>query len=67
MEEAGLNIRNIRYYKSQPWGMAQDLLTGFYCDTDEDAVIRMDANELKYAEWVRREDIVLQPNAFLGN
>ena len=22
----------------------------------------MDTNELKYAEWVRREDIVLQPN-----
>ena len=62
MEETGVSVHNIRYYKSQPWGMAQDLLTGFYCDADEDAVIRMDANELKYAEWVRREDIVLQPN-----
>ena len=25
-------------------------------------MIRMDPDELKYAEWVRREDIVLQPN-----
>ena len=62
MEETGVSVRNIRYYKSQPWGMAQDLLVGFWCDADEDAVIRMDSNELKYAEWVRREDIVLQPN-----
>ena len=62
MEETGLSVRNIRYYKSQPWGMAQDLLMGFYCDAEGDAVIRMDENELKYAEWVRRDDIVLQPN-----
>ncbi|MER1994658.1 MAG: NAD(+) diphosphatase [Eubacteriales bacterium] len=62
MEETGVRVKNIRYYKSQPWGMAQDLLMGFYCEAEEDSVIRMDPNELKYAEWVRREDIVLQPN-----
>ena len=62
MEETGVRVHNIRYYKSQPWGMAQDLLAGFFCDADESSVIRMDPNELKYAEWVRREDIVLQPN-----
>ena len=62
MEETGVSVRNIRYYKSQPWGMAQDLLAGFFCEADESSVIRMDPNELKYAEWVRREDIVLQPN-----
>ena len=62
MEEAGIKVRNIRYYKSQPWGMAQDMLTGFFCEVDGDDVIRMDENELKYAGWVRREDIELQPN-----
>ena len=62
MEETGVRVRNIRYYKSQPWGMAQDLLAGFFCEAEEDSVIRMDPGELKYAEWVRREDIVLQPN-----
>ena len=62
MEETGVRVHNIRYYKSQPWGIVQDLLVGFYCDADEESVIRMDPDELKYAEWVRREDIVLQPN-----
>lgn len=62
MEEAGVRVKNIRYYKSQPWGIANDILMGFYCDVDGDPTIHMDANELKYAEWVAREDIVLQPD-----
>lgn len=62
MEETGVKVRNIRYYKSQPWGMAQDILVGYYCDAEPDSEISMDEGELKYAEWVKREDIVLQPN-----
>ena len=62
MEETGIKVKNIRYYKSQPWGMAQDILIGFFCDADGECDIHMDKNELKYAEWVSREDIVLQPN-----
>ena len=63
MEETGLRVKNIRSYKSQPWGMAQDILMGFFCDVDGDSEIRMDENELKYAEWVRREEIILQPTS----
>lgn len=61
MEEVGLKVRDIRYYKSQPWGVASDILMGFFCDVDGDTEIRMDESELKYAEWVSPEDIVLQP------
>ena len=57
MEEVGLKVKNIRYYKSQPWGIAADLLTGFFCDVDGSDSIRLDENELKFAEWVKREDI----------
>lgn len=64
MEEAGIRVKNIRYYKSQPWGTANDILLGFYCDVDGDDRITMDPEELKYAEWVQREDIVLQPGKF---
>ena len=64
MEEVGLKVKNIRYYKSQPWGIAADLLIGFYCDVDGDDTIHRDDNELKYAEWVKREDIVLQPSDY---
>lgn len=64
MEEAGLRVKNIRYYKSQPWGIVDDLLAGFYCDVDGDTEIHMDAHELKEAVWMRREDVVGQPDDF---
>lgn len=65
MEEVGLPVKNIRYYKSQPWGFESDLLLGFYCEVDEEKVntdlIRMDEQELASAEWVRREDMPEYP------
>ena len=63
MEEVGIKVKNIRYYKSQPWGTAGDLLLGFFCDADGDTKIRMDRNELGHAEWTKRGDIVLQPDS----
>ena len=62
MEEVGLKVKNIRYYKSQPWGVAGDILYGYFCEVDGDCTIKMDANELKLAVWTRREDIELQPD-----
>lgn len=59
-EETGLEVENIRYYKSQPWGIAQDILAGFYCDVKGSDEIRMDDNELRYASFVEREEIGLQ-------
>lgn len=64
MEETGLEVQNIKYYKSQPWGIANDLLLGFFCEVKGSTEIRMDDNELKFAEWVAREDIILQPDNF---
>lgn len=64
MEEAGIRVKNISYYKSQPWGTANDILLGYYCQLDGDPTIVMDHNELKYAEWVKREDIELQPGNY---
>ena len=62
MEESGLRVKNIRYYKSQPWGVANDILLGYYCEVDGDDTIHMDANELGSAAWVQRDEIVLQPD-----
>ncbi len=64
MEEAGIRVKHIRYYKSQPWGMASDLLMGFFCEVDGDDTIRMDESELKYAAWLRPDEIELQPNQY---
>lgn len=64
MEEARVKVKNIRYYKSQPWGTANDILLGFYCDLEGDDTITMDSEELKFAEWVKRDEIELQPGSF---
>ena len=62
LEEVGLKVKNIEYYKSQPWGVAADILAGFFFFFFGDDTIKMDEGELKYAEWVKREDIELQPD-----
>lgn len=57
LEEVGLHVRNIRYYKSQPWGFDSNLLFGYYCTADEDEPIHMDDGELAKAVWVSRDEV----------
>ncbi len=57
MEEAGLSVKDITYYKSQPWGTDSNLLLGFFCRLDGDDTITMDREELSVAQWVNRDDM----------
>lgn len=56
-EEVGLRVKNISYYKSQPWPISGALLLGFVCDLDGDSTIVRQEDELAVAEWVKREDV----------
>jgi len=60
MEEVGLKVKNIRYYKSQPWGIAGNLSIGYFCDLDGDDTIRLDTQELAMAQWYYRSDMPAQ-------
>ena len=57
MEEVGLKVKNVRYYKSQPWGIAGNLQIGYFCDLDGDDTVRLDENELSEANWYDRHDL----------
>ena len=57
MEEAGLRVKNIRYFGSQPWPFSDSLIAGFTAELDGDDTIRMQKEELSEAMWVKREDI----------
>ena len=57
MEEVGLRVKNIRYYKSQPWGVDGNVLMGFYCDLDGDDTIHLDTTELSLAQWHQRSNL----------
>lgn len=60
MEEVGLKVKNIRYYKTQPWGVESDLLLGYYCDLDGDDTIELDRSELALAEWHHRDTMPVE-------
>ena len=55
LEEVGLRVKNLRYYKSQPWGVDGNVLMGFYCDVDGSDEIRIDETELAMAGWYPRD------------
>ena len=56
-EETGLDVTNIRYYKSQPWALSGSLLAGFYCDLKGSDKIKLQEVELSMAEWIMADDI----------
>lgn len=60
MEEVGLKVTNLRYYKSQPWSFTDSLLAGFYCDLAEPGEIRLQEDELAMAQWYEREEVPLE-------
>lgn len=55
MEEAGVRVRNVRYFATQPWGVDCDLLIGYFADLDGDPRITMDSEELSLAGWYERD------------
>lgn len=68
MEEVGLKVKNIRFYKSQPWSFTDTLLLGFFADLDGEDKITLDKEELALAEWFEREDIpITERNISLTN
>ena len=56
-EEVGLEVKNIRFYRSQPWPMSDSLLFGFYCDLDGEDRVTIQEDELAEAVWRKREEI----------
>ena len=57
MEEVGLKVKNIRYFKSQPWAFTDTEMIGFFAELDGDDKIRLQEDELSEAGWYTREEI----------
>ena len=60
MEEVGLHVKNIRYYKSQPWALSGSLLAGFFCELDGDDTISLQEDELSVGKWAYADDLELE-------
>ncbi|MEL7648815.1 MAG: NAD(+) diphosphatase [Sedimentibacter sp.] len=57
MEEVGLKVKNLKFYKSQPWPFTDTLLAGFYAELDGDDTITLEEDELSLGVWMDRENI----------
>lgn len=57
MEEVGLKVKNLRFYKSQPWVFTDCLLMGFYAELDGSDQVKLQEDELSEAIWFHRSEI----------
>ncbi len=55
--EAGVRVKNLRFYKSQPWVFTDTLLMGFVCELDGSDKITVQESELAEASWHLRSEL----------
>ena len=60
-EEVGLDVKNIRYYKSQPWPFSGSLMIGFFADADDTQPVCPDNIEITEATWFTRGNLPNHP------
>ncbi len=58
-EEVGVRVKNLKYYKSQPWALSGSLLYGFFCELDGDDHIHLQQEELSVGKWFHADDLDL--------
>jgi NAD+ diphosphatase len=54
-EEAGVRVRSVRYFTSQPWPFPAALMLGFFAEV-ESAELKLDESEIAEAQWFSREE-----------
>lgn len=66
-EEVGLEIGELKYFGSQPWGYNANLMIGYFAKVTGEVTPSVDHRELNTAEWVSRPDIEEQVIPSLGS
>lgn len=57
LEEAGVRIKNVKYFGSQPWPFSESLISGYTAELDGEASLKIQTSEIEKACWVERKDI----------
>ena len=57
-EEAGIEVKNVRYHSSQPWPFPSSLMIGCIAEADT-TDINMDAEEMTDVQWFERSEVLL--------
>ena len=56
-EEVGVSVKNLKFYKSQPWPFTDTILAGFFAQLDGDDKITIQEDELSLGVWIDRDKI----------
>ncbi len=56
MEEAGIGIRSVRYFASQPWPFPASLMLAFFAEASTTSIELID-RELQDARWLSRDQL----------
>jgi NAD+ diphosphatase len=56
MEEAGIAVKNIKYFGSQPWPFPDSLMIGFTAEY-ESGEIKIDGDEIIDARWFQADNL----------
>lgn len=60
-EEVGIDVKNIRYYKSQPWPFSGSMMIGYWAEADCSQPITIDETEIAEAAWFTRGNLPNHP------
>ena len=60
LEEVSINVKNIKYFGSQPWPFPSQLMLGFTCEYDS-GTIKVDEDEIAEAAWYKATDLPYVP------
>lgn len=60
LEEVGVKVTNVKYFKNQPWGFSDSQMIGFTAELDgDDETITVQESEISAAKWVEAKDVPL--------
>jgi NAD+ diphosphatase len=62
-EEVGVEVRNVRYFGSQPWPFPNSLMIGFTAE-HAGGEVRIDPAEIEDARWFSPDDLPQLPTSF---
>jgi NAD+ diphosphatase len=57
-EEAGVEVRRVTYFASQPWPFPMSIMIGCFAEATS-TELSIDPNEIEDARWISREDAAL--------
>ncbi len=61
LEETGLKVKNLKYYKNQPWGLSYSQMIGYTAELDGDDKIKLQEEELSEGGWYLKSEVPDNP------